>query len=315
MTAADTTTSSSGGAPGVAAPGEPAAPTVTVPDPVAELAAAVRAGQLGPDPTETRVSVGFVTRQGAHHPGRGTWYRNQAVSLRVGAAVGSCAVEPGEADDDVIADCAGRDIHSLLDHPTPAVRFAALDAYLLASRPHAAAVQAGQAEPVTVPAGDSLTKSLARAQAVVGLLPVRAGQRVLVVGVVNSLLAQLRRRGVGYLPCDRAGGETEWGEPVLADAADGLARGCDALLVSGMTLGNGSFPPLLAYARRAGVPLVVFAQTGSGVVPRLLRAGVTAASAEPYPFFWLHGEPTVLYHYRSPDRAAGRPPADRGEAS
>ncbi|WP_428962379.1 Rossmann-like domain-containing protein [Micromonospora fluostatini] len=261
---------------------------------VVDLVAAALAGRLGPDPTRSRVSVGFVTRQGARHAGRGRAYRNHVLSLRVGAAVGCCAVEPGELPDEVAYDCVGMTVAELLAHPLAPVRVAALDAYLMAVRPHADACP----DPVLVPGGSSLAKSTARAAAVLELLPVDPGATVLVVGVVNSLLAGLRERGLRYLPCDRAGGSTEWGEPCRPDPAPLLA-GCDALLVSGMTLGNGTFEPLLAHARDTGKPLVAFAQTGSAVLPRFLGAGLTAVSAEPYPFFWLDGGPSTVYRYRA----------------
>lgn len=264
-----------------------------------DVIAAVTAGRLGPDPTTEQVSVAFTTRQGARHAGRGRGYRNHAVSLRVGAAVGSCAVEPGELADDVVYDCVGRSVAELLTHPVPAVRVAALDAYLGAARPHEHAAH----DTVTIPAGTSLAKSTARATAVVELLPVVPGQTILVVGVVNSLLEQLRRRGAGYLPCDLAGGSTEWDEPCLPDAT-ALLGDCDALLVSGMTLGNGTFEPLLQHARATGKPMVAFAQTGSAVLPCFLGAGLSALSAEPYPFFWLDGGPTAVYRYRG---TAGSP--------
>lgn len=93
--------------------------------------------------------------------------------------------------------------------------------------------------------------------------------------------------------------------------ADARARldDCDAILASGMTLGNGTIDPLLTHARATGKPLVLFAQTGSAVLPRLLGHGVSAVSAEPYPFFWLDGGPTVLHLYGG-DRPGGGP---RGE--
>ncbi|GIJ30337.1 hypothetical protein Vqi01_54990 [Micromonospora qiuiae] len=266
---------------------------------VTDLIEAVRAARFGPDPADERISVAFTTRQGVRHAGRVRGYRNHVLSLRVGATVGSCAVEPDELTDDVAYDCVGRSVAELLTHPVPAARVAALDAYLAAARPHVHAAH----DTVTIPAGTSLAKSTARAAAVVELIPVAPGQSVLVVGVVNSLLEQLRRRGVSYLPCDLAGGSTEWGEPCLPDAAALLER-CDALLVSGMTLGNGTFEPLLRHARATGKPMVAFAQTGSAVLPCFLDAGLSAVSAEPYPFFWLDGGPTTLYRYRA---AAGSP--------
>jgi uncharacterized protein (DUF4213/DUF364 family) len=80
----------------------------------------------------------------------------------------------------------------------------------------------------------------------------------------------------------------------LAAVAD-----CDLVLASGMTIGNGSFEPLLRTAVAADRPLVLFAQTASAIAPWFLGSGVTAVSAEPYPFFWLHGGPSTLHHYRT----------------
>jgi hypothetical protein len=246
------------------------------------------------DPGDHRVSVAFVTRQGARHAGRGRSYRNHVLSLRVGAAVGSCAVEPDAFADDAVHDCVGVPVRELLAHPALPIRVAALDAYLMARAPHHLAGAAA----VTVTGGSSLAKSRQRAAAVIDLLPAAEGRTVLVVGVVNSLLERLRERGWRYLPCDLAGGETEWGEPVLPDATALLDR-CDAVLASGMTLGNGTFEALREHASATGKPFVTFAQTGSAILPRFRGAGVTAVSAEPYPFFWLDGGPTTIFRYTS----------------
>lgn len=259
-----------------------------------DLVAQVRAGALGPDPRTLRIAVAFTTRQAVRHDGRGTGYRNEVLSLRLAEAVGSCAVEPGELPDSALDDCVGADVARLLDHPLPAVRVAALDAYLMHVTPH---TPDHGALPVALPAGSSLGKSKARAKAVVELLELPGGSRVLVVGVVNSLLEALRSRGLGYVPCDLKGGETEWGEPVVTDALAAAGR-CDALLVSGMTLGNGSFESLREHALRHGKQLVMFAQTGSAILPRFLGHGVSAVCAEPYPFFWLDGGPGVVHRYR-----------------
>ncbi|GLW55014.1 Rossmann-like domain-containing protein [Kitasatospora phosalacinea] len=257
------------------------------------LAAAALAGAHGLDPAEQRITVAFSTAQAVRHDGRAAGYRNEVLSLRLGAAVGSCAVEPGTLPATALDDCTGATVAELLAHPALPVRVAALDALLMAARPH---TPANGARPHPLPAGSSLAKSRARARAVVGLLPVGRVRRVLVVGVVNSLLERLRGLGIGYLPCDLKGGTTEWGEPVRTDAA-ALLDGCDALLVSGMTLGNGSFDAFLDHAAATGKPLVAFAQTGSAVLPRFLGDGVSAVSAEPYPFFWLDGGPGVIHRY------------------
>ncbi|SFS31036.1 Rossmann-like domain-containing protein [Saccharopolyspora flava] len=239
---------------------------------------------------DAEISVGFLTQQGVRHASRRRSYRNHVLSLRVGDAVGSCAVEPGEVGEEVVLDCVGRPVRDVLRHPLSAVRVAALDAHLQDRRPHHE-----HGERVRLERGDSLRKSLHRSQHVVDLLPTGV-RRVLVVGVVNSLLQRLRERGTGYVACDYKGGRTEWDEPVVTDAEAALGD-CDAVLASGMVLGNGTFQTLLDHARDTGKPLVFFAQTGSGILPRFLGDGVTAVSAEPYPFFWLDGGESVLYRY------------------
>ncbi|WP_374104439.1 Rossmann-like domain-containing protein [Streptomyces sp. ISL-43] len=257
------------------------------------LIEAVRAGVYGPDPAGQRMALAFTTAQAVRHEGRTSGYRNEVLSLRLHAAVGSCAVEPGGLDPSALDDCLGATVAELLGHPLLPVRIAALDTYLMHTRPHT--TEHG-ARPCALPSGSSLERSRARSRAVAELLPEAGIERVLVVGVVNSLLERLRERGVGYVACDLKGGITEWGEPVRTDALAELER-CDAVLASGMTLGNGTFQPLLDHAAATGKPLVMFAQTGSAVLPRFLGAGVTAVSAEPYPFFWLDGGPGVIHHY------------------
>ncbi|MFD7556374.1 Rossmann-like domain-containing protein [Streptomyces sp. NPDC059835] len=260
----------------------------------------VRAGEYGPDPAHERISLAFTTSQAVRHEGRAAGYRNEVLSLRLDAAVGSCAVEPGALPGGALDDCVGTTVSDLLGHPLLPVRIAALDAYLAHVRPH---TPIHGARPHPLPGGSSLSRSRARARAVVDLLPAPAAgpsgvehRPVLVVGVVNSLLEQLRSRGLEYLPCDLKGGATEWGEPVLTDTAAQLER-CGAVLASGMTLGNGTFQGLLDHAAATGKPLVMFAQTGSAVLPRFLGAGVSAVSAEPYPFFWLDGGPGTIHRY------------------
>ncbi|MGF0318086.1 hypothetical protein [Nocardia fluminea] len=265
------------------------------PDSVAELITWARRGRLGPEPATLHASTAFRTAYGTRHAGRSRGYRNEVLSLRVGAAVGSCGLEPGTVSDDLVDSCVAATIDELLEHPVPAVRVAALDAYLMHVRPHPHAGGV-RGEPVVIDGPTSLTKSRRRASTVVDLLPAGVS-RVLVVGVVGSLLAELRARAIGYLPCDLAGGVTEWDEPVFESVADAPSD-YDALLVTGMSLGNETFDEFRGVANRRGLPLVLFAQTGSAVLPWFLGAGVHALSAEPYPFFSLDGGPSTIVTYR-----------------
>ncbi|MFE3110662.1 Rossmann-like domain-containing protein [Kitasatospora indigofera] len=263
-----------------------------------DLIARALARGYGLDPAQQRITVAFTTTQAVRHDGRTCAYRNEVLSLRVGAAVGSCAVEPGALPATTLEDCVSATVAELLTHPLPCVRVAALDALLMLAYPH---TTANGARPHSLAPGSSIAKSRARARAVVELLPLENVRRVLVVGVVNSLLEQLHHLGIDYLPCDLKGGTTERGEHIHTDAAARLDD-CDALLVSGMTLGNGTFDMFLDHARDTGKPLVMFAQTGSAVLPQFLGRGVSAVCAEPYPFFWLDGGPGTIFRYGGPRR-------------
>lgn len=242
---------------------------------------------------DAKVSVAFLTVQAAQHSGRRSGYVNTVLSVRVGAAVGSCAAEPAELDDEVVREVVGVDVAALLDHPVRAVRVAVLDAYLADSVPHA---QHPRAHTRRVSAGTSLEKSMARARAVADLVRVPPGGRVAVIGVVNSLLVALRERGIAYVPCDYKSGSTEWGETVVPEHERAIDES-DAVLASGMVLGNGTFDDIVELCGARNLPLVVFAQTGSAIFREMVGREVTALSAEPYPFFWLDGGDTDIHLY------------------
>lgn len=263
-----------------------------------ELVAEVRAGRLGLDPGSVTVASAFLTLHSTRHTGRNQQYHNEILSVRIGAAVGSCAFEPMVRADHSAAvnDCVGATVAELLDHSVCAVRIAALDAYLMHTHPHPDAGGV-RGVPTLIAGQSSLAKSLDRAAGVIGLLP-ESTRSVLVIGVVNSLLTELRKHGIRYIPCDLIGGHTEWGERVYTTIAD-VSESYDALLVTGMCLVNSSFDILLEHARRRQLPMVMYAQTGSAVLPWFLGvAGVSAVAAEPYPFFSLDGGPSTHFHYR-----------------
>jgi hypothetical protein len=266
---------------------------------VDELVQDALTGGFGAFPYHTRASGSWLTLQRSHHVGRQSSYQNNVVCLRAGRSVGSCYVEANEVDPAAVAACIGQSLGDLLQHPSLPIRVAALDAWLAEVLPH----QARASQTVTIPAGTSVEKSLYRARAVVGLLGPCAGRRIALIGVVNSLVHAIREQGGECLPCDFNVAQTEWGDPVTPHL-DEVLEPADAVLATGMTLANGGFTRLLEETRRRPLPLVVFAQTGSAIVPRFLRSGVSAVSAEPFPFFSLHGGPTSIYLYSSQASAA-----------
>ncbi|MFJ3582226.1 Rossmann-like domain-containing protein [Streptomyces sp. NPDC090127] len=262
------------------------------------LATAVLRGEYGPPPSALVATSVFWIHHGTRLAGGDTTYLNQYVLVRLGGSFGGCAFEAGEIDPAVCRDSSGVPLDVLLrDAPRP-LRIAALDAYLAEARPHRAAADAGEAEPVTLPAGPPEVRARARDAAIAGLLDIGEGATVGLIGVVNPLVAAIRERGGVPLPCDFNLRTTQWGDPVTDDMNDVLDR-ADAVVATGMTLGNGSFDTILDRCRARGIPLVVYAQSGSAVTRAFLGAGVTALSAEPFPFSQFSAEPTTLYRYRT----------------
>ncbi|WP_327382862.1 Rossmann-like domain-containing protein [Streptomyces sp. NBC_01207] len=289
MTSHPTSAPASGSAP---APAPAPAPTVD------SLIAAVLAGEHGPLPCELVATSVFWIHHGTRLAGGGTTYLNQYVLVRLGGSFGGCAFEAGEIDPAICRDSSGAPLDVLLREAPRPLRIAALDAYLAEQLPHR---NAG-AERLTLPAGTPEVRARARDAAIAGLLDIRAGARVGLIGVVNPLVAAIRERGGVPLPCDFNLKSTQWGDPVTTDMHEVLER-ADAVVATGMTLSNGSFDTVLDRCRIRGVPLVVYAQSGSAVARAFLGSGVSALSAEPFPFSQFSADPTPLYRYRT----AGQP--------
>ncbi|MGW7351326.1 DUF364 domain-containing protein [Streptomyces sp. Z26] len=281
---------------------EATARTLTAEPPLSvdELTAAVRSGAYGPDPDGLSVTSAFWLYHTTRLAGGTATYHNHYLLLRVGGSFGACSFEAGELVPDVCADASGHTLGSLLRHESAPVRVAALDAYLDHVRPHR---DAAEARPVALPAGTPEVRARARDAAIVDLLDIRPGARVALVGVVNPLVAAVRERGGVCLPCDLNLRTTQWGDTVTDDMTEVL-READAVVATGMTLGNGTFDLILGHCREQGVPLLVYAQTGAAVARAFLGSGVTALNAEPFPFSQFSAEQTYLYQYRAARGAA-----------
>ncbi|MFC8278022.1 Rossmann-like domain-containing protein [Streptomyces sp. NPDC057271] len=262
------------------------------------LIEAVLAGRHGPVPSELVATSVFWLHHGTRLAGGDTTYLNQYVLVRLGGSFGGCAFEAGEIVPSICRDFSGAPLDVLLREAPRPLRIAALDAYLSETRPHRVAGEAGDAEAVTLPAGTPEVRARARDAAVAGLLDIERGARIGLIGVVNPLVAAIRERGGEPLPCDFNLRATQWGDPVTADMHEVLER-ADAVVATGMTLSNGSFDTVLERCRARGIALIVYAQTGSAVARAFLGSGVTALSAEPFPFSQFSAEETTLYRYRA----------------
>jgi hypothetical protein len=263
---------------------------------VADLTAAVLAGSRGPSPADFDITSAFWLHHTTRLPGAQVTYRNYYLLLRVGEVFGACSFEAGELDPSYCADTSGRTLADVLssDDPLP-VRIAALDAYLAAVEPHHTSADA---EEIVLPAGTPDVRARARDAAVAGLLDVAGGTKVALIGVVNPLVDAITDRGGVCLPCDFNLRETASGLPVSRDMLE-VVDAADAVVATGMTLSNGSFDVLLTRCREQSKPLVIYAQTGSAVARAFLGEGVTALSAEPFPFSQFSSRPSSLFRYRT----------------
>ncbi|TQJ05792.1 Rossmann-like domain-containing protein [Amycolatopsis cihanbeyliensis] len=269
--------------------------TLDAPGTVGQLTAEVLRGMAGPPPAGLVATSVFWLHHGTRLAGGDTTYLNQYVLVRLGGSFGACAFEEGELGPEVCREFSGAALDSLLSEGPTALRIAALDAYLAELRPHR---EAPDAERVELPAGPPEVRARARDAAVAGLLDIRSGARVGLIGVVNPLVEAIRQRGGDCLPCDLNLRRTQWGDRVT-DSMDEVLDVADSVVATGMTLSNGSFDRILRRCRERALPLIVYAQTGSAVARAFLGSGVTAVSAEPFPFSQFSAEPTALYRYRA----------------
>lgn len=267
-------------------------PGTRTPETVAELLALAREqldAQQGPGPVARSV---FAVQHGTRLAAERELYRNQYVLVRVEGAFGGCAVAARELSPE-LPELSGRSVRELLEHPSLPVRVAVLDAWLAARAPHR---DDPRARRVPLPAGTPDERARARDSAVADLLPVSPGQRIALIGVVNPLVAALRDRGAEVLPCDLALRETLWGDPVSRDAEEVLSA-ADGVLATGMTIGNATFDRIRSRCVDRGIPLGIYAQSAPAVAREFLGRGVTALSAEPFPFSQFSAEQTELHVY------------------
>lgn len=261
---------------------------------VAGLFTDVLAGRHGPEPSALVATSVFWVHHGTRLAGGEVTYLNRYLLVRVGRSFGACAFEQGEVETSICEEASGSTLENLLADGPLALRIAALDAYLAEQEPHR---DSPGAEPVLLPSGSPEVRARARDAAIAGLLDITPGAKVALIGVVNPLVAAIRDRGGVCLPCDLNLRRTQWGEAIAPSTHEAL-EAADAVVATGMTLSNGTFDPIVERCRERAVPLIVYAQTGSAVARAFLGDGVTALSAEPFPFSQFSSEQSLLYRYR-----------------
>lgn len=118
--------------------------------------------------------------------------------------------------------------------------------------------------------------------------------KIALIGVVNPLIAAIRKRGGTCLPCDLQMERTHWGDPVEKDM-EKVLDSADGVICTGMTLSNGTFDRVIERVLERSIPLTVYAQTGSAVAARFVGAGITSLVAEPFPFSQFSANATRVF--------------------
>jgi hypothetical protein len=270
----------------------PAEPSLQL-DSVASLIRAICDGAYGVLPEQIAVVGASWIYQTTQFSASSTKYQNRYLLLRVDAGFGACCHSEEQGQAHLAYELSGCSLRDLLCDPRLAVQIAALDAYCASVFPHS---EVSTAQHI-LPAGSPIQRAQARDALIAELIDVQPGQQVALIGVVNPLVQAIRDRGAHCLPCDLTLRTTQWGDPIEPDMERVLAQ-ADAVIATGMTLSNGSFDRLIERVRERDLPLLVYAQTGSAIVPRFLGQGVQAVLAEPFPFSQFSAAASSLFSYQ-----------------
>lgn len=261
---------------------------------VAALREEVAAGRWGPPPQTLPVTGASAIYQTTQFPSSDTKYHNYYLLLRSGSYFGACSHTPEQLDAESAGRLSGLTLADVLRDERLPVQIAALDTYLGVVRPHGELCR----ETVYIPAGTPVDKALRRDALIADTADIAPGERVALIGVVNPLVEAIEARGGVCLPCDLQLAATQRGQPVERDMEKVLDR-ADRVICTGMTLGNGTFDRILGRVRERGIPLTVYAQTGSAVAAAFVGRGVASLVAEPFPFTQFSAGASQLYVYKA----------------
>lgn len=122
--------------------------------------------------------------------------------------------------------------------------------------------------------------------------------RVLVVGATVGILDALVRRGFDVCATDLSPdvvGQTLGGVPVLdgKTANAPLMKDADLVIVTGLSLMNGTMPHLMSLAKTHNTSTMIWAITGRNFGHYYTDHGVDSVISDPSPFFQLPGPATI----------------------
>ncbi|MCK0473715.1 DUF364 domain-containing protein [Halalkalibacter sp. APA_J-10(15)] len=259
---------------------------------VNELREKILNGELGPKPEDLTVTGASHIYQTTQFTSSKNKYHNYYLLLRVEDYFGACSHTHEQVDMRVAAELSGISLDTVLQDKRLPVQIAGMDAYLGIVKPH----KQSCTKVVDLPEGKPLEKAKRRDEFITDVTNIHPNEKVALVGVVNPLVEAIKERGGICLPCDLSLETTEAGQVVERDMEKVLDR-ADRVICTAMTLGNGTFDRVLTRVRERGIPLTVYAQTGSTVVAQFMNEGVSELVAEPFPFSQFSALTSRLYHY------------------
>ncbi|OZI10930.1 hypothetical protein CEW92_14195 [Bacillaceae bacterium SAS-127] len=259
---------------------------------VADLKEAILEGRLGPEPKSVPVTGASYIYQTTQFPSSRTKYHNYYLLLRVESYFAACCHTFDQLNQQVAEELSGKDLDAVLQDTRLPVQIAAMDAYLGVVHPH----HNRCTKVVEVPAGTPIERAKWRDALIADIANIEVSQKVALIGVVNPLVEAIKQRGASCLPCDLQLKQTQWGDVVESDMEKVLDE-ADNVICTAMTLSNGTFDRILKRVRERGIPLTIYAQTGSTIIASFLGNGVTALVAEPFPFTQFSASASTIYCY------------------
>lgn len=259
---------------------------------VSGLHEAAMDGSLGEKPCKRFATGASYIYQTTQFPSSETKYHNYYLLLRVESYFGACSHSPDQLDVNIAEELSGKPLDICMSDARLPAKVAALDAYLGVTFPHAEYCD----RIIDLPAGTPIERANLRDRCIADAANIGRGMKIALIGVVNPLIAAIKKRGGICLPCDLQLKETQWGEPVEKDMEQVLDA-ADAVICTGMTLSNGTFDRIVKRTGERNIPLTVYAQTGSAIAAGFVGNGVTALIAEPFPFSQFSAGITQLYYY------------------
>lgn len=259
---------------------------------IESLRKAILKEEYGAEIQDSYITGASYIYQTTQFPNTSIKYKNYYVLYRINSYFGACSYEKEQLDLDLANENSGKFVKDVIKIDNLPIRIATMDAFLGSKFLH----KENCNEKITIPSGTPLEKANARDELIARLANVEEGEKVALIGVVDPLVKSIKKNGAICLPCDFNLDKTSYGDIVESDM-EVVLKDADKIICTAMTLSNNTFDRILEVARERGLPLTVYAQTGSAVVAQFIGKGVTSLLAEPFPFTQFSSGATEVFLY------------------